>query len=301
MRIVKKTAVVIGVLALLALTIANALTASRNLRQISENGRLREQAAQLQVDISGVVLSLLDLEAGQRGYLLTGNPSYLETYNNSTRQLPAQFSRLRSELAAAPAHERELEAQLESLTQSKLADAEETIRLRQRGYRHRAFGIVDTNRGKELMDQARACTAALSAAATARLSDYEQRTKASIDATLTMAVRSALLLIILTVFVFGLLWAYSRSLEGDIARGSHALRDKTAQLESLTLAVSQKLPELLTGVQESLNNFLNHFFDYLPVGGQKHAAQIKQMAEESNRLIKDSLVEGCRTPGDAAA
>jgi hypothetical protein len=67
------------------------------------------------------------------------------------------------------------------------------------------------------------------------------------------------------------------------------------------VAVSQKLPDLLTGVQESLNNFLNHFFDYLPVGGQKHATQIKQMAEESNRLVKDSLVEGCRTHADAAA
>lgn len=298
--ITKTTAVLIAVLAL-ALTMVNALFTSRNLRQISENGRLKEQAALLQADISGVLLSLVDLETGQRGYLLTGNPSYLETYNNSTKQLPAQFLRLRSELASAPAHERTLESQLESLTQLKVADADETIRLREKGYRHRAFGIVDTNRGKELMDQARACTASLSAAATARSSDYEQRTKASIDSTLTMAVGSALVLMILTAVVFGLLWAYSRGLEGDVARGSHALREKTAQLESLTLAFSQKLPDLLTGVQDSLNNFLNHFFDYLPAGGQKHAAQIKQMAEESNRLVKDSLVEGCRIPGDVTA
>jgi Predicted periplasmic ligand-binding sensor domain len=298
-RIIKKTAVLTGVLALLALTIANAVSTSRNLRHIGENGRLRKQAAQLQADISGVLISLLDLEAGQRGYLLTGNPSYLETYNSSTKELPAQFLRLRSELASGPAHERELESQLESLTQSKLADADETIRLRQKGYRHRAFGIVDTNRGKELMDQARGCAAALSAAATARSSDYEQRTKASLDATLTMAVGSALVLMFLTAVVFGLLWAYSRGLEGDVVRGSHALREKTTQLESLTLTVSQKLPDLLTGVQDSLNNFLNHFLDYLPAGGQKHAAQIKQMAEESNRLIKDSLVEGCPSPAHA--
>jgi CHASE3 domain sensor protein len=284
--ITKKAAVLIGV-ALLVLTIATAFVTGRNLRQIGENGKLREQAAVLQTDISGVLLDLVNLEAAQRGYLLTGNPSYLETYNNSTKQLPDLFVRLRSELASGPAHERALESQLESLTQSKLADADETIRLRQRGYRHRAFGIVDTNRGKELMDQARACAAALSAAATARLSDYEQKTKASIDSTLRMVIESALVLMILAVIAFGLLWAYSRGLEGDVARGSHALREKTAQLDSLTLAFSEKLPHLLTGVQDSLNNFINHFFDYLPVGGQNHAAQIKQMAEESNRLIKD--------------
>ena len=295
-----KTAVLIGVLALLVLTIVNAASMSRNLRQIGENGKHRQQAAQLQADISDVLLSLSHIEAGQRGYLLTGNPSYLETYNNAVKQLPALFLRLRAELASGLPDERALESQLESLTQSKLAEADETIRLRQKGYRHRAFGIVDSNRGKELMDAARARASALSAAATKRLSDYEQRTSASIDATLNMAIRSALAFIILIVAVLGLLWAYSRRLEGDIARGSHALREKTAQLDSLTLTVSQQLPELLREVQDSLNNFFNHFFDYLPLGGQKHAAQLKQMAEESNRLMRDSLV-GCHQPGDATA
>lgn len=295
-----KTAVLIGVLFLLVLAVVNAQFMSRNLRRISENGKVRQQAAQLQAEISGVLLSLSDLESGQRGYLLTGNPSYLETYNNSVKQLPARFLRLRSELASGLPDERALESQLESIAQSKISEADETIRLRQKGYRHRAFGIVDSNRGKELMDAARARATALMGAATDRLSDYEQKTTTSIDATLTMAIGSALIFMILIVMVLGLLWAYSRRLEGDIARGSHALREKTAQLDSLTFTVSQQLPELLREVQDSLNNFFNHFFDYLPLGGQKHAAQLKQMAEESNRLMRDSLV-GCPQPGDATA
>jgi CHASE3 domain sensor protein len=285
----RKAAVLIGIPVLLVLVIANVYSTARNFQRIRANGKLRQQSALLQAEISDIQLNLADLEAGQRGYLLTADLSYLGRYTEAKQQLPLHFSRLQSELVERSQDERALESQLESLTQSKLAEAEETIRLRQQGYRKRAFGIVDSNRGKQLMDEARANVSALLSAETRRLAAFEQRTNTSIDGALAEIVSSTLVLLILTALVLGTLWAYSRGLEVDVARGNQALREKTTQLESIVLTVSQQLPDLLREVQDSMSNFLHHFLDYLPVGGQTQAALIKEMTERSNRLVSDSI------------
>ena len=286
---VKKTAVLIGVPILLVLVIANAYSTAHNFQRIREDGKLRQQSSLVHAEISAILLNLADVEAGQRGYLLTGDSSYLEGYTEATQQLPLHFSRLRSELVERSRDERALESQLESLTQSKLAEAGETIRLRQQGYRSRAFRIVDSNRGKQLMDEARVNVSALLSTETRRLAGFEQRTSTSIDGALAEIVGSTLTLLILTGLVLGMLFAYSRGLEVEVARGNQVLRKKSAQLESIALTVSQQLPDLLREVQDSMGNFLNHFLDYLPVSGQTQAAQIKEMAERSNRLVTDSL------------
>jgi CHASE3 domain sensor protein len=285
----KKSAVLIGVVVLLGLIIANAYSTVQNLQRIRDNGRLRQQSAALQAEISGIQLNLADLEAGQRGYLLTGDSTYLQRYNEARQQLPLQFSKLQSGSAGRPQNERAIESQLESVTQAKLAEAEETIRLRQQGYRHRAFGIVDSNRGKQLMDQARTHVGALLGAESGRFSDHDRGTSTIIDRALSEILTSTLVLLTLTALAFGLLWAYSRSLEAEVARGKETLQTKTAQLESVALTVSQQLPALLRQMQHAASTFLNQFLDYLPVGGQAQVAEIKEMAEKSYRLVIDSV------------
>ena len=106
----------------------------------------------IQADISGVLRDLTDMETGQRGYLLTEDPSYLQPYTNAKDRIGADFAGLRVGLANRVEHERSLESQLESLANSKQAEMERSISLRQQGYRHRAFMLVDSNEGMEYMD-----------------------------------------------------------------------------------------------------------------------------------------------------
>jgi len=295
---IRKAIFVTGVAAVLAFIVVNGYFAVQNLRGIRDNAALRQETVLIQADISAALLSVVDLESAQRGYLLTEDTSYLQPYTAAVERLAPLLSSLRSKLSSRPADERELEAQLETVIQSKLAEADETIRLRQQGYRSRAFRIVKTNRGKELMDQARTQSASLLAAETNRLSDHEQQTNASIERALTATLGWNSLLLIFTALVFALLWVYSQRLERAVVRGSYALREKSAQLQAFTQTVSHELPELLREVQASFENFLNHFGDYLPGRGQEHAAQIKDMAAQSNRLMTNSLG---RHPASGAA
>jgi len=118
----KKAALLIGVPVLLVLVIVNAYSTAHNFQRIREDGKLRQQSSLLQAEISAVQLNLADVEAGQRGYLLTGIPLTLSATTQATQQLPVHFSRLRAEMVERPQDERALESQLESLTQFKLAE-----------------------------------------------------------------------------------------------------------------------------------------------------------------------------------
>jgi len=278
-----------GVAAVLAFIVVNGYFAVQNLRSVKQNVRLSQEAALIQADISQVMLTLVNLETGQRGYLLTEDPAYLQPYTSGVEQLAQQFSQLRAKLADRPGDERAHVADLEAVAQTIIAEADETVRLRQQGYRSRAFRIVKSGHAKELMDQARAQAASLLATEAARMSDNEQQTTAAMSKAFTATVNWNLGLLAVTALVFGLLWIFGRRLEGEVARGSFALREKSTQLESFTQTVSQELPELLKQMQASLEEFLTQFEDYLPARGQEHAAQIREMAEQSNRLMTNSL------------
>jgi CHASE3 domain sensor protein len=287
--IIRRAVFSITVAAVLAFIVVNAYFAAQTLSSIRENLTLTQETAQIQADISGVLLTLVNLETGQRGYLLTEDQSYLQPHTSAVEQLANQFSNLRSRLADRPADERALESQLESVAQAKIAEAEETIRLRQQGYRSRAFRIVNSNRGKELMDQARAHSASLLATEASRLADYEQRANGGMRKAFTATLGWNSLLLLVTALVFALLWFFGRRLERDVTRGSNALRQKSEQLEGLTQTVSHDLPELLKETQASLEDFLNQYRDYLPARGQEHASHISDMAARSNRLLNRML------------
>ncbi len=88
------------------------------------------------------------METGQRGYLLTGDESYLQPYTDAKSRIESRFAGLRSVLRDRPEQERSLETQLEALASSKEDEMQRTITFRRKGYRHRAFVLVNTNEGK---------------------------------------------------------------------------------------------------------------------------------------------------------
>ena len=95
-----------------------------------------------------------DAEAGQRGYVLTGNAQYLDGYNAAIVALPSEVHTLR-DLVADNATLRPRVATLDSLITEKIAELKETIALRQNEGFNAALTEVETNRGKQAMDEIR--------------------------------------------------------------------------------------------------------------------------------------------------
>jgi methyl-accepting chemotaxis protein WspA len=101
------------------------------------------------------ILSLVkSAETGQRGYLLTSEIAYLEPYNRARSTLQGHIDRLRTLVSDNPTQQVYLQT-LESLVAQKLAELENTIRLRQTQGANAALAAVRTDEGKEIMDQLR--------------------------------------------------------------------------------------------------------------------------------------------------
>src|SRR5438309_8234619 len=133
----KKIVQAVLTVTLLLFAALNAYLALKDVLQTQKIVAQTTQTSTLQADISTVLKDLTDMETGQRGYLLTGDPAYLQPYTDAQGRIETDFVRLRAGLVNRTQREQSLESRLEPLTRSKYAEMERSISLRQRGYRHR--------------------------------------------------------------------------------------------------------------------------------------------------------------------
>ena len=106
---------------------------------------------------------LRDAETGQRGFLLTDRPEYLEPYNAAVERLPAELNELHTITAETPEQRRRF-LQLQSLATDKLAELRRTIELRRTEGLDAALAIVQTDQGKRTMDRIREVSQEIEAA-----------------------------------------------------------------------------------------------------------------------------------------
>jgi len=97
--------------------------------------------------------ALQTAESSQRGYLFTSNEIYLAPYDSAKAQASARLDALRRLLPGYPGAEAMLR-RLDQVVPEKIAEMDETIALK-RGLRDAdSLALVQTNRGKALMDEA---------------------------------------------------------------------------------------------------------------------------------------------------
>jgi len=149
--IYKRFGVITGFVLLLILLIANALITRRQLVVQVQNQSRVEHIQQVLIALNQTQSLVKDAETGQRGYLYTGEPKYLDPYNQALAQLDPQL-RVLQQMFKNPTRLAEV-AQLRTLTQAKLAELAETIRLYNSGDPDAARALVLSDRGRLIMVQ----------------------------------------------------------------------------------------------------------------------------------------------------
>jgi diguanylate cyclase (GGDEF)-like protein len=100
------------------------------------------------------LLALLkDAETGQRGYIITGDKDFLDSYYSARSELQGVLDGLAAG-AASPA-EQSLTRELTALSDKKMAELAETIHLRETSGFAAAAAVVADRRGKSYMDSLR--------------------------------------------------------------------------------------------------------------------------------------------------
>ena len=104
--------------------------------------------------INQVTATLLDAETGQRGYIITGNVSYLEPYNSSQASLDRETKALSDLTSDNPTQQKNIYV-LQKLTTDKMAELATTIQSRTTQGFEAAQTLVVANKGKGIMDNIR--------------------------------------------------------------------------------------------------------------------------------------------------
>ena len=200
-------AILIGAAALLAIVGATfwqvnktaeyseAVTAARDIRSSTRN----------------LLSWLQDAEIGQRGYLLTGRIEYLVPYTQALGQIPAESRTMHAAVESDPMLRR-LIGQIDAATAIKLAELKETTELMKAGQRDEALAIVNADRGKAAMDQARATFDQIIAEAEGRIDASLAGQRAAMSGLRALTIAGAIVIfVVLGTYTF-IVFRYTREL-----------------------------------------------------------------------------------------
>jgi CHASE3 domain sensor protein len=292
---IRKIALQIAVPALLAFMAWNAYLAVSHLKRMQGIAALTLESSALQADLSSVLKDLTDMETGQRGYLVTGDSTYLQPYTQAQGRIETDLAGLRVGLAIRAQHERSLELQLESLAKSKQAEMERSISLRQQGYRHRSFMLVSTNEGKDYMDEIRRIVSSLSSAEGSNFARFDAERIAALKQVLSVTIMANSGLLVLAVCLFALIRHHGRLLGEEAARSRQELAVRDLQLEKLTSALSGQARSSITAINTNSRLLLENYGGFLPRQGHEYAEQMNEAAAQMERLRLDLV--GSRNSG----
>jgi signal transduction histidine kinase len=130
----------------IAFLTVNEVTYQRARDGIASGDEMQAQRA----EVRRLQLLLQAAEAGQRGYMLTGQREYKEPYEHANAQLEAQLTRLRALFADDPDAQPNMR-EIEDLTRRKASELRTTIDLFEGGNVNGALDVVKTGIGLDHM------------------------------------------------------------------------------------------------------------------------------------------------------
>ena len=101
--------------------------------------------------LNELMQSMLDAETGQRGYLLTGNETYLKPYSEAMKTINQQLDSLRGIFSPYPAQLGEFGVMSRQISR-KLAELDLSIKMRAAGKEDAWRFVLTTDVGRDLMD-----------------------------------------------------------------------------------------------------------------------------------------------------
>jgi two-component system, sensor histidine kinase and response regulator len=177
-----------------------------------------------------------DAEAGQRGYLLTGQDRFLVPCRHAVAEYPGRLEELRRLTQDNPRQQQRLN-RLEVFLSQRLAKVEETIRLAEAGNTAEAVALVRSGKGIHLMDGLRQVFAEMRQQEEDLLRQREARLRAGVPVTVWTIVGGSVLALALVVTAVG-------RIRGD-ARQRQQAEERLYEKHQLLNAVTEGLTDAI--------------------------------------------------------
>jgi signal transduction histidine kinase len=298
-----KKSLLLGFVALLVLLFVDAGMSLHTAARLRVSQSRIVEVAGIRIELRELLAAYVDAETGERGYLLTGDETYLQPYEAARAALARSDLRLKSLLTP----EKELAAlrgRIEALGSQKMTLLEHAISERRKHGTDAALAVVREGDGKGMMDDIRRLAAKLDAelAATMEglLADAEQRLvfTTSVYFSTSVIVAAALVaLFFLTRRQFGERETLAVAQRASHARVESLLASERAAHSEATHANKLK-DEFLAVVSHELRTPLNAILGWTTLlrEGAEDAEELKEgldtidrNAHAQARLIDDLL------------
>lgn len=227
--------------------------------QYRELVRTADHAREVQVVVQGLLASLNDAETGRRGFIFTGDATYLSAVNDDAVKSSAMIQRLADLTRDNPVQQRNVHT-LEALVNNRLSLLKQTSRLGRSG-QDAAVRDLEMQSGLAESAQLSKVMADMMAEEN-RLFDLRKQATAAMD-----WEASALLIASSLVTILLLLWAYRiirrYAVERDqaeltIHRVNNELQTKILELDRLNQELENRVKERTAGLERS-NQDLQQF------------------------------------------
>jgi methyl-accepting chemotaxis protein len=247
------------------------------------------------VDHSHVVLDRMstlqslmkDAETGQRGFVITGDSSFLAPYQAAVPAVAKTVTELRELTADNPTQQQHLST-AEALVNAKLVELDETVKLRRSSTFDATEKVIAAGRGKKTMDSLRVEMGSMEQVERELLKERAGQVEAaSSGATMTIVVGSLVCLVL--VSIVGI--AITRSLTAQVGAAVQHVQSSSSELQT---AASQQM----TGSKEqatAMNEITTTINELL--------ATSKQIAESAQRVahIAEDTAKAARSGEQTAS
>lgn len=189
---------------------------------------------------------LKDAETGQRGFVITGQESFLEPYNASVQRLAIAGGELRALTADNPAQQQRLDA-IAPLLNAKMAELKRAIEARRSGGFDAALKVVQSGEGKRYMDELREQFAKMDAEERdllRRRSDDVSATSSAARATIVIGTVLSLIFVCIVGVVL------TRTLSNQIGSAVRHIQNSSAELQAASTQQATGSKEAATAMNQ---------------------------------------------------
>jgi PAS domain S-box-containing protein len=258
-------------------------------QRLITNYRQFSHADEAMLDVATLLSTLDNAETGERGYLLTGNKAYLQSYWVAGERLPVELFHLKSLLTDS--RQRARLATLKRSIALELADLRQTIALENAGNRSAAATILGTNVSEARMDAIRAQVAAIQGAERELLAHRAEQSERSSRATLITIVVPALIGAALLGLVF---YLSRRNLQLERSAAA-ALSDERERLRITLASIGEAV---LTTDRDCRITFANTVAE--SVTGWSSAEMLGQPLEAAFHILSEQTRATVENPAEHA-